>query len=47
MQTLWVMGSETEILTLPLPDVSGYMTYGGSVYGNDSWAPVTVHFKNV
>ena len=40
------MGNETEILTVPLPDVTGYLTYGGSVYGNDTWAPSAVHFKD-
>jgi len=46
MQTVWVMGNQTELLTIPAPDVEGYLTYGGSVYGNESQYPEMVHFKN-
>lgn len=46
MQTVWVMGNQTELLTIPQPDVSGYLSYGGSVYGNSSHYPEVVHFKN-
>lgn len=31
MQTVWVMGNETEILTVPVEHVLGYLEYGGSV----------------
>lgn len=31
MQTVWVMGNETQILTVPVEHVLGYLEYGGSV----------------
>lgn len=35
MQTVWVMGNAEQITSKTLGvDVSGYLTYGGSVYGN-------------
>jgi len=35
MQTVWVMGNQSELFAkVRAPDVSGYMTYGGDVYGN-------------
>jgi hypothetical protein len=46
MQTVWVMGNASEILTVPLEEVQGYLVYGGSVYGNDSFDPSPVHFKD-
>lgn len=45
MQTVWVMGNATEILSVPVDDVEGYLVYGGSVYGNESFDPMPVHFK--
>ena len=45
MQTLWVMGNETELLKLSRPDVQGYLEFGGDVYGNETKAPMAVHFK--
>ncbi|MCJ1421622.1 hypothetical protein MMC32_007988 [Xylographa parallela] len=45
MQTVWVMGNETEIMTVPADDIQGYLVYGGSVYGNESFDPSPVHFK--
>ncbi len=30
MQTIWVMGNETDVLDkVPRPEVEGYLTYGG------------------
>lgn len=46
MQTVWVMGNETEIMTVPLEYIQGYLTYGGSVNGNDTHDAQVVHFKN-
>ena len=44
MQTVWVMGNETEVLgKVPRPEVEGYLTYGGDVYGNESHYPRVVH----
>ncbi|KAL9115052.1 MAG: hypothetical protein Q9187_007359 [Circinaria calcarea] len=44
MQTVWVFGNEEEIRKIPYPDIGGYLTYGGSAYGNESWAPVVNHY---
>ncbi len=45
MQTAWVFGNADDILNrVPQPDVSGYLTYGGSVYGNDTYAPTVNHY---
>ena len=45
MQTVWVMGNQSELLKVPYPDVTGYLDYGGSVYGNDSYSPRVVQLK--
>jgi hypothetical protein len=48
MQTVWVMGNETEVLgKVPRPEVEGYLTYGGNVYGNESHWPTVVHYNDV
>lgn len=47
MQTVWVMGNESEILKVPVGHVQGYLEYGGSVYGNDDREPQVVHFKGL
>ncbi|OJD34790.1 l-ascorbate oxidase [Diplodia corticola] len=44
MQTVWVFGNSSDILTLPLPMVEGYLAYGGNVYGDDDNPPSVVHF---
>lgn len=44
MQTVWVMGNETEILNVSVKDILGYLEYGGSVNGNSTHAPHVVHF---
>ncbi|KAH8654950.1 Cupredoxin [Tricladium varicosporioides] len=47
MQTAWVMGNSTEVLgRVPAPQVEGYLTYGGSVMGNDSHWPEVVEYFN-
>ena len=46
MQTVWVFGDLNELLTLPKPEVSGYLAYGGSAYGNSIHAPDVVHFND-
>ena len=46
MQTVWVMGNETEIMTVPEDVVAGYLTYGGNVYGNETYSPSVMHFKS-
>lgn len=48
MQTVWVMGNETEVLDrVPRPEVEGYLTYGGNVYGNESHWPEVVHYNDL
>ncbi|KAB2578806.1 Multicopper oxidase terE [Lasiodiplodia theobromae] len=44
MQTAWVFGNSSDILTLPLPMVEGYLVYGGNVLGDDDNPPSVVHF---
>jgi hypothetical protein len=44
MQTVWVMGNASEITRVPLPDAEGYLTYGGSVTGNDTDWPTVVSY---
>ncbi|KAI9838737.1 MAG: hypothetical protein M1838_004537 [Thelocarpon superellum] len=46
MQTIWVFGNSTDILTVPSPMLDGYLTYGGTVMGNVSHAPEGVTFHN-
>jgi L-ascorbate oxidase len=48
MQTVWVMGNETEVLgRVPAPDdVEGYLTYGGNVNGNETHWPQVVEFND-
>ncbi|KAI9726641.1 MAG: bck1-like resistance to osmotic shock [Chrysothrix sp. TS-e1954] len=39
MQTVWVMGNADDIVSKGLDESKGYLTYGGSVYGNETFAP--------
>lgn len=47
MQTVWVHGDAEDIMKVGYPDVTGYLTYGGDVYGNGTYAPQVVHFNEV
>jgi hypothetical protein len=39
------MGNSTEVLgRIPRPQVEGYLTYGGSVYGNETHYPEPVDY---
>ena len=39
------MGNETDVLDkVPRPEVEGYLTYDGDVYGNESHSPTVVHY---
>ncbi|KAB5542819.1 Cupredoxin [Coniochaeta sp. 2T2.1] len=40
MQSVWVNGDADEIMTIPLSQSSGYLEYGGDVYGNSTNDPV-------
>lgn len=43
MQTVWVFGDAAQIVAeIPQPYVEGYLTYGGSAYGNDTYDPLVV-----
>ncbi|KAK5635758.1 hypothetical protein RRF57_011470 [Xylaria bambusicola] len=44
MQTPFVFGDMEDIVTVGIPEVQGYLTYGGDVYGNSSHAPTVIHF---
>ncbi|KAI0397513.1 multicopper oxidase [Xylariaceae sp. FL0594] len=45
MQTAWVFGDAASILrNIPEPYISGYLTYGGNAYGNDSYDPLVLTF---
>lgn len=39
MQSVWVVGNASQIQSMPTELSSGYFTYGGSVYGNETWSP--------
>lgn len=47
MQTVWVFGDAAEVMALPKVQVEGYLTYGGSAYGNSSHAPDVVQFSQL
>lgn len=45
MQTAWVFGDAEDIVgRAPLPYISGYLDYGGSAYGNESYDPLVNHY---
>lgn len=46
MQMVWVFGNSTEVLKLPIDQVSGYLTYGGNVNGNTTHWPTVVHYQD-
>lgn len=40
------MGNSSEVLGMvPRPEVEGYLTYGGSVVGNETYAPQVVDYS--
>lgn len=43
MQTAWVFGDANDIKTIPEPYVAGYLSYGGSAYGNATYDPLVNH----
>lgn len=43
MQSVWVMGDYEQIARIPHYDAAGYLEYGGSAYGNETFAPSYVH----
>ncbi|KAI0595970.1 L-ascorbate oxidase [Biscogniauxia sp. FL1348] len=45
MQTVWVFGDAASILReIPEPYINGYLDYGGSAYGNDTYDPLVVTY---
>lgn len=45
MQTAWIFGDALDIISkAPLPYVAGYLEYGGSAYGNDTYDPLVNHY---
>ncbi|KAI1816983.1 L-ascorbate oxidase [Poronia punctata] len=45
MQTAWVFGDAASILRkIPEPYIEGYLNYGGSAYGNDSYDPLVLSY---
>ncbi|EHK50822.1 hypothetical protein TRIATDRAFT_83848 [Trichoderma atroviride IMI 206040] len=47
MQTVWVHGNAEDIMKLGELDVEGYLTYGGNVNGNITYAPEVIHFNEL
>ncbi|KAI0867513.1 Cupredoxin [Hypoxylon argillaceum] len=45
MQTPFVFGDTEDIVKVGIPEVQGYLTFGGDVYGNSSHAPTVIHFS--
>jgi hypothetical protein len=43
MQSVWVMGDADDIRSVAQPYVAGYLQYGGSAYGNDTFDPMVYH----
>jgi len=47
MQIVWLMGNSTEVLgKVPRPEVEGYLSFDGDVYGNDSHWLTVVHYND-
>ena len=44
MQTVFAFGNQADIKAQAGPISQGYLTYGGSAYGNDIHHPIVRHF---
>ena len=44
MQTAWVMGNSSEVMSIPDDVVAGYLVYSGNVMGNETYAPSVMHY---
>ncbi|KAJ6007926.1 hypothetical protein N7540_011902 [Penicillium herquei] len=44
MQTVFIFGDQKEVIAQSEPVDAGYLTYGGSAYGNSTHPPVVRHF---
>ncbi|KAF2763547.1 L-ascorbate oxidase-like protein [Pseudovirgaria hyperparasitica] len=40
MQTVWVIGDAAAIRSVPIEYAAGYLEYGGSSYGNETFSPI-------
>jgi hypothetical protein len=47
MQTVWVFGDGNDILRVGLPEVTGYLDYGGNVNGNATHPATVLHFHDL
>ena len=41
---MWVMGDYEQITKIPHYDGQGYLEYGGSAVGNETFAPMVMHW---
>jgi hypothetical protein len=46
MQSVWVVGSASEIQQIPFEELQGYFVYGGNVLGNDTNSPLVHEYFN-
>lgn len=46
MQSVWAVGTAEQIIAIPYEESEGYLTYGGSVFGNETHPPAYHHFFN-
>ncbi|OXV06664.1 hypothetical protein Egran_05565 [Elaphomyces granulatus] len=44
MQTIFVVGDKEDVVQQSGPASAGYLTYGGSAYGNETHSPEVMHF---
>lgn len=44
MQSVWAIGTAEQIVSIPYEESEGYLTYGGSVFGNETHPPAYHHF---
>ena len=44
MQSVWVMGDYEQIARIPHYAAAGYLEYGGSAYGNETYDPLVVSY---
>ena len=46
MQMVWTVGEAKDIIKIPLQESQGYLSYRGSVYGNDTYPPSVYEYFN-
>lgn len=40
MQMVWTVGDAQDIIDIPIELAKGYLEYGGSSYGNETYSPI-------